>query len=224
MSRNQDAGRDSFVFYRSFRDAIYRLPTEEQNILLRAVIDYGLDQTPPDFSGQPNQPYIDAVFAACRPQIDANYRRWLNGLKGAPYGSRGGAPKGNTNAKKQPQNNPKTTPNVNVNVNENENVDAEKNTKKKFIAPSLLEVEDYCRQRGSCVDPNKFVDYYVSNGWMVGKNKMKDWRAAVRNWERNQPPAAPARKSRMDQMEDNMKFINAYFNGSSQNTTTPEEQ
>lgn len=205
MSSSQSTGRESFVFYRSFYDAIGHLPEEVQNTLLRAVIEYGLDQTPPDFSGQPNQPYIDAVFAACRPQIDANYRRWLNGLKGAPYGSRGGAPKGNTNAKKQPQNNPKTTPNVNVNVNENEKGGAGESPARKnvaFVKPSLPEVEAYCSERANGIDPGEFIDYYEAKGWMIGKNKMKDWRAAVRNWERKNPAPPQRREARPLSRED----------------------
>ena len=54
---------------------------------------------------------------------------------------------------------------------------------KRFVPPTVDEVSAYCQERGNCVDPQRFVDYYSSNGWMVGKNKMKDWKAAVRNWE-----------------------------------------
>lgn len=53
----------------------------------------------------------------------------------------------------------------------------------RFTPPTLAEVQAYCRERKNRVDPNRFVDFYASKGWMVGKNKMKDWRAAVRNWE-----------------------------------------
>ena len=56
---------------------------------------------------------------------------------------------------------------------------------KRFTKPTLAEVQAYCAERGNVVDPQKFVDYYESNGWRVGKNPMKDWRAAVRTWERN---------------------------------------
>ena len=56
---------------------------------------------------------------------------------------------------------------------------------KKFIPPEVHEVRAYCMERGNDVDPERFVDFYEAKGWMVGKNKMKDWRAAVRNWERN---------------------------------------
>jgi len=59
------------------------------------------------------------------------------------------------------------------------------NTSVRFTPPSVEEVADYCRERGNSVDPQTFVDFYESKGWMIGKNKMKDWKSAVRTWERN---------------------------------------
>ena len=53
-----------------------------------------------------------------------------------------------------------------------------------FVPPTLDEVRAYCRERGNRIDPARFIDYYVANGWHAGKQKMRDWRAAVRNWER----------------------------------------
>lgn len=50
--------------------------------------------------------------------------------------------------------------------------------------PTRDEVRAYCMERGNNIDADEFVDYYTGNGWMVGKNKMKDWKAAVRIWER----------------------------------------
>ena len=50
--------------------------------------------------------------------------------------------------------------------------------------PTLEEVKEYCSERGNKVDPERWFDYYTSNGWKVGKNPMKDWKAAVRTWER----------------------------------------
>ena len=52
----------------------------------------------------------------------------------------------------------------------------------RFQAPSVEEVQEYVTNGNYSVNPAHFVDYYTSNGWMVGKNKMKDWKAAVRNW------------------------------------------
>lgn len=57
--------------------------------------------------------------------------------------------------------------------------------RKRFVPPTLEEVQSYCLERKNRVDPQRFIDYYTSNGWVVGKNKMKDWKAAVRTWERN---------------------------------------
>ncbi len=123
MNQEMTPCRESFVFYRSFYDSIGRLPERAQLALFRAVAEYGLDQVVPDFSGVPQQPFVEAIFAGIRPQLDANHKRFLNGLKGGEYGRLGGAKPGNQNARKdkQPQNNPKTTPNVNVNENENVN-------------------------------------------------------------------------------------------------------
>ena len=56
---------------------------------------------------------------------------------------------------------------------------------KRFTPPTLEEVTAYCKERGNKVDPQRFIDFYESKGWMVGRTKMKDFKAAVRNWERN---------------------------------------
>lgn len=56
--------------------------------------------------------------------------------------------------------------------------------RKRFAPPTVDEVRAYCIERGNGVDAERFVSYYTANGWMVGKNPMKDWRAAVRTWER----------------------------------------
>ena len=55
---------------------------------------------------------------------------------------------------------------------------------KRFTQPTREEVQQYITEQGYHVDADRFVDYYTSNGWMVGKNHMKDWKAAVRTWER----------------------------------------
>lgn len=57
---------------------------------------------------------------------------------------------------------------------------------KRFIPPTVEEVREYCKERGNRVDPVAFVSFYESNGWKVGRNAMKDWRAAVRTWEQRE--------------------------------------
>lgn len=59
-----------------------------------------------------------------------------------------------------------------------------KKSVKKFIPPTVDDVRNYCIDRNNNVDPERFVDFYSAKGWMVGRNKMKDWKAAVRTWEK----------------------------------------
>ena len=58
----------------------------------------------------------------------------------------------------------------------------------RFSPPSVQEIEDYCTEKGFLLDAERFVDYYASVGWRVGKNPMKDWRAAVRTWVKKDTP------------------------------------
>ena len=69
--------------------------------------------------------------------------------------------------------------------------------KKGFVPPTFDEVDFYCCERGNSIDPQAFIDYYTSNGWKVGNNPMKDWKAAVRTWEKReqQQPVKPAAQS-----------------------------
>lgn len=56
--------------------------------------------------------------------------------------------------------------------------------RKRFVPPAVSEVHEYCMERGNKVDAESFVDFYSMKGWYVGSTKMKDWRAAVRTWEK----------------------------------------
>lgn len=71
---------------------------------------------------------------------------------------------------------------------------------KRFTRPTFEEVEQYCFERKNKVNAQRFLDYYDSNGWKVGRNPMKDWKAAVRNWERDdKAKRAEAAKKPMDE-------------------------
>ncbi len=85
-------------------------------------------------------------------------------------------------------------------------IDAPKGARGRFAPPTLEEVKEYCKERGNGVDAQRFVDFYEMKGWMVGKNKMKDWKAAVRTWERNSTSANTDRyagiRKLMEETED----------------------
>ena len=78
---------------------------------------------------------------------------------------------------------PQHTANADIENREREKSKS-KNIGDKHHHPTLEEVKEYCSERGNKVDPERWFDYYTSNGWKVGKNPMKDWKAAVRTWER----------------------------------------
>ena len=59
-------------------------------------------------------------------------------------------------------------------------------TRQRFKPPTVDEVKDYITEKGYTIDPETFVDYYTANGWKIGKSSMKDWRAAVRTWNRKE--------------------------------------
>ena len=73
---------------------------------------------------------------------------------------------------------------VSNNIGENNNTPkAEK--KERFKAPTVEEVQEYCTERGNNIDAQHFIDYYSARGWMLGNNHIKDWKACIRTWERN---------------------------------------
>lgn len=84
---------------------------------------------------------------------------------------------------KQPTNNHQITTNKN-----DKNEKNEKKVRNIFVAPSLEEVADYIQEKGYSISPEQFLNYYTSNGWMVGKTKMKDWKSAIRYWQSKQKP------------------------------------
>lgn len=192
--------RESIVFYRSFYEAIKELPAEEFRNAVMAIMEYGLNNSEIDTSG-----VAKAILIMAKPQIDKNNKRYENGLRG------GAKPKQNqteakpesnssqTRTKLEPNSNqsrtkpePKQTnpkPNDNVNDNDNVNVNDIKESEEKkprFYPPTLDELKKYIADNKYNVDPERFIDYYTANGWTVGKNRMKDWKAAVRNWDRSQ--------------------------------------
>lgn len=192
--------RESMVFYRSFYQAVEDLPPEEFKASVMAILGYGLDGKCEEVSG-----VSKSILALVKPQIDKNNKRYENSLKGGRKSTdnqTGTKPEPNANqveTKPKPNRNQTETklkPNDNVNVNDN---DIKENTlkgvkEKRFAPPTPENVREYCREMGyTHVDADRFVDFYSAKGWMVGKNHMKDWKAATRNWERSQRQESTAK-------------------------------
>lgn len=94
----------------------------------------------------------------------------------------------------------------NVEIEKEIEIDKEKDNNRRsrvFTPPTREEVKAYCQERNKGVNPDKWYDFYESKGWMVGKNKMKDWKASVRTWEEKNKPT--------EQKKDYRKELEEYF-------------
>lgn len=219
MGTEQDmpAGRENrpqFTFYRSYYDAIRVLPKKDQAAVLLAICAYALDNEEPKLSGT-----ASAIFMLIRPTLDAGRKKALNGKRGGESKqteseseandkqtpSKTQANEKQTESEKEVEKEDEIEKEVEVEVEvENEcysptplPVTPEKGKRAtRFTPPTLSEVEVYCKERGSHIDPQRFVDFYTAKGWLVGKSKMKDWKAAVRTWEQREAEQQPAREQR----------------------------
>lgn len=121
--------RDSYIFYRSFYDAIKELPSEDQLKIYQAIQIYQFEDIEPHLTG-----VLNAIWVLIRPQLDANNKRKRDGEKGKKYGRLGGRPTENKTPvgllEKTPMGLQPETPNDNV--NENDNVNNNKSTSMFF--------------------------------------------------------------------------------------------
>lgn len=185
--------RKQFTFYASFHEAARALQSlEERAALYEAICDYALYGTDHKLSGT-----AAAMFGLIRPNLDSSRRKAENRL-----GKKQTDNKQKTNQhqieKKREDESKEEKESKSESKKENEyyvlggaggddTPPADKPPKTRaFVPPSVEEVRAYCLERGNGIDPQYFVDYYDSNGWMVGKTKMKDWKATVRRWEANE--------------------------------------
>jgi hypothetical protein len=79
------------------------------------------------------------------------------------------------------------------------------NNKYKFMPPTVEEVAEYCMERNNGIDAEQFVDFYASKGWKVGRDKMTDWKASVRTWERRH------KQSREDKRQQKKNDLDDYY-------------
>ena len=179
--------KNSFVLYTDYMQHIEMLSMEQRGILFTAIMAYASGQTP-------NIDGMEAMaFSFIKAQMDRdaeNYNKTVAARREA--GRRGGIAKAES-VKQSVANvaNAKRAKKEVANLADNDTVT---DNDKRFVPPTLQEIEFYCRESGNTIDAAKFIDFYKSKGWMVGKNKMKDWKAAVRNWKRSEVPPKQEKK------------------------------
>ena len=107
--------------------------------------------------------------------------------------------------KPPPQNNLRDNTNINIT---NTNL-TDSNSKVRFKKPTLDDVKNYCILRQNNIDAEAFIDFYESKNWKIGKNKMKDWKACVRTWERRESKKTTMGKlhSQINEWQEAKKLI-----------------
>ena len=200
-------GKPGVMFYFDIRPCIKRLTTEEKGQLFEAILDYGEFGSLPSFDDRLGiawdfiQPKLDkdaeiyghkiaqrqyAVYvreARKRDSVPISFDEWSilsddekNRLLSADIGS-------------YPTSTSTSTSTPTPTSTSTDNIGAEScptTTKQRFKPPSVDDVRAYIAENGYSVDPEAFVDFYTANGWKIGKNLMKDWKAAVRTWARKE--------------------------------------
>ena len=198
--------KNSFILYTEQKAVIDKLTDEQAGKLIKAIYAHETGEE------MELDAILDLVITPFLTVLEKDKEKYEEKCeKRAQAGAKGGkqrvANQANATFAKQTQANDnkikQTQANQADNDNEydNDNDFKKENIKRKsttqakaFVKPTVEEVKAYCVERKNNVSPDKFIDFYESKGWLIGKNPMKDWKACVRTWEKGStsPPNKPS--------------------------------
>lgn len=174
------------------KDLVKRYPPSDRCLLYESAMDYAFTGAEPDW---PHDDFKWYAWDLLKTKVDAAERAKENGrLAGLVSAERrrntaqqtATTPNTPSTGVEHHSNTPSTDPQLKVEVEEEVKVeDKVKKGNRRFTPPTRDEVAAYIAEKGYSVDPDHWMAHYESNGWKVGSNPMKDWRAAVRTWARN---------------------------------------
>lgn len=187
--------KDNALMYRNFIDGVKTLPPEQRAEAYEAYFSYVMDDE--EYVG--SNVVINALMAVMKSQLDkdkANYEDTKQKRRDA------------ANARWSKQVNANESKCIQVDANDaviDKDIDIvidikkekdSKESKKKFVRPTLEQVADYCKERNNKIDAQHFLDFYDSNGWVqgAGKKPIKDWKACIRLWEQRNKDGPPLKK------------------------------
>ena len=191
----------SFVMYNDWSSLVEMLSDDQAGELLKAIYNYHCGE-----KEKPTDKMVLGIYEMMCKRFDADAEKYEKiCIRNQKNGMNGGRPKGSKNKptglSEEPtetQKNPLgksglfwVSDNDNDNDNDNDINIGQKPThtpKIKFKKPTVEEIRAYCLERHNQVDAQRFFDFYESKGWKVGKNSMKDWKASVRTWEKDEKP------------------------------------
>ena len=161
-----------FQYYETFEIVIEKIKDiEEREWLRKVIIQYGLHGTAPESF---NSEALEIAWTICKDLIDQQiHRREVNAANRAGKKAEPETNKENLAAEPQPEEKPA------------QEIQQEKPKRKNFVKPTVEEIAAFCKEKKININVKKFFLHYESNGWHVGKNPMKSWKAAVQKWAEN---------------------------------------
>ena len=213
--------KNSFVIYTDCLEQLEVIPDAERGVLFLEVLKYARTGVVPNI----DNPFLKALFLGFKNQIDRDCAKYDEVCKKRAEAGRNGGNQRVANLKQQQANESNCKQNqaiaskclkveanasntqanqadsVNGSVNVYDiDINKSKGKTSRFTPPTIQEIEDYIKEKGYSVDAEAFFAFYDSNGWLVGKNKMKSWKSAITTWakrEEKQPQRPTARKTNM---------------------------
>lgn len=191
--------RDSIVFYDNWGRLLLDLPESQRLELIDLVFNYSFN----DIERESSDPSVNAIFNMIRDKLDEDADKYDEICrKRSEAGKRGNEIRWGNRKLSQSDTNVANVRKCSQKVASIADTDTDTDTdiekesikekdnnaiiRRRFTPPALQEVADYVNSKGYSVDPQAFIDFYESKGWMIGKNKMKSWQSAVGTWERRQ--------------------------------------
>ena len=208
-------------FYLSILDELRRLPDDQFGHLVRCLLQYAeTGEEPCDDELSDIATYFDiykkqidaqreAASDKSKKQSENAKKRWHKDDMPNDANACHGMPDNANACQSMP--NDANDANININNKKKERISKDIPKKDAFRHPSLQEVTDYCAERRNAVNPSSFISYYDSVGWKVGKNPMKDWKAAVRTWEQRDDRRPPGKRMGANAGYEQHKISDAEF-------------
>ena len=196
--------REYFCAYHSYIESMEQLTDAERGRLFTACLFYSKTGEAPQLSG--NERF---VFPAMRSQIDRDIQNYEDFVKKqSENGKKGGRPRKPTESQKtQPFFEKPKKGKEKEKEKEISPLNPPRGKRERFTPPTVEDVAAYCLERKNGIDPEEFVSFYASKGWKVGSSPMRDWKAAVRTWEKKRaktegPEPGHAKRGRLIVGED----------------------
>ena len=175
--------REYFCAYHSYIKQCKGLSDSELGRLFRALLEYSASGKVPELNGRES---VAFDFMSANIDRDAESYKDTCNRNRENISKRYERIRANTSVYETYQEKEEEKEKAELLKKDISNEISQKSTRqKKFVPPTVEEVAAYCVERKNKVDAAYFVDHYTSNGWKVGKQNMKDWKAAVRTWEKN---------------------------------------